>query len=123
MTIILSFHPCGMIVSHMWNDRLTLVERSSHPGETVYLKRHFNKIFTASGNKICLFYVCLASFYFLFAGKDLVDTGILAEKIWWILAKYRKRFGGNFEKKESIGICLALSRKNVSLLAIENLKF
>lgn len=97
--------------------------RQPCPGETVYLKRHFNKIFTASRNKACLFFICQTSFYFLFAGKDLVDTGIGAENIWWIPAKCRKKFGGNFEKKESIGICLALSRKNVSLLAIENLKF
>ena len=31
----LSFHPCGMIVSPMWNDRITSVERSYHPGETI----------------------------------------------------------------------------------------
>lgn len=52
-------------------------------GETVYLKRHFNKISAASGNKVCLFFVCLASFYFLFAEKDLVDTGKIPKKIWW----------------------------------------
>ena len=35
LAVVLSFHPCGMIVSPMWNDRITSVERSYHPGETI----------------------------------------------------------------------------------------